>query len=131
MLGIMNGTLSTASSDRAINYWWGLDSGVIDVQLSDQLPEGVRYMAEVLKKGIMKGQISPFGAKIYDQNGILRCDGENELSAEKIMEMDWFCDNVDGQLPALEDVLPHSLDMVKLLGLPHLDDKSEREELTQ
>ena len=131
VLGIMNGTLSTASSDRAINYWWGLDSGVIDVQLSDQLPEGVRYMAEVLKKGIMKGQISPFGAKIYDQNGILRCDGENELSAEKIMEMDWFCDNVDGQLPALEDVLPHSLDMVKLLGLPHLDDKSEREELTQ
>ena len=117
VIGVLNGAFSVSHPDRAINYWWGMDSGVIDVQLSNSLPEGVRYLAQMLKNDIVKGRISPFRTKIYDQNGVLRCDGDKEPSAEELMEMDWFCDNVDGQLPAFDQLLPHSVDMVKLLGL--------------
>lgn len=128
VLGIMNGTLSTAASDKAVNYWWGLDSGVVDVQFSDSLPEGVRYMAEMLRRGLRRGDISPFRTRILDQNGILRCDGETELSPEKIMEMDWFCDNVDGTLPTMDELLPHSVDMTRLLGIRYNGIDREREE---
>lgn len=130
VLGVMNGAFGASPPDRAINYWWGMDSGVIDVLFSEELPEGVRALAQMLKKGITKGEITPFGTKIYDQNGILRCSGERMLSAEEIMEMNWFCDNVDGRLPEMDELLPHSLDMVKLLGLKR-EEKREKEEVTE
>lgn len=113
----MNGNLSQKSSDRGINYFWGMSSGVIDVRLDESLPAGVRALAEILKDGIIKGNISPFRSKIYDQNGLLRCDGERELSAEEIMGMDWFCDNVEGRLPELSEILPQSVEMAKTLGI--------------
>ena len=130
VLGVMNGALGTSHPDRAINYWWGMNSGVIDVLLSETLPEGVRALAQMLKTSIIKGDINPFGTKIYDQNGILRCDGERMLSAEEIMEMNWFCDNVDGRIPLTEELLPHSLDMVNLLGLRR-DEVREKEDGTE
>lgn len=128
VLAHLNGALSNVHSDRAVNYWWGMGSGVINVQLSDNLPSGVRALAEILKTGITKGEISPFKTPVYDQNGVLRFSGEVEPSAEELMEMDWFCDNVDGALPSFDQLLPHSLDMVKLLGIIPMDETTEREE---
>ena len=128
VLAHMNGALGNVHSDRAINYWWGMGSGVINVQLSPNLPSGVRALAEILKAGIIKGEISPFKTPVYDQNGILRFSGETEPNAEELMEMDWFCDNVDGSLPGFDQLLPHSVDMVKLLGIIPLDETTEREE---
>lgn len=130
VLGVMNGSFNVSRHDRAINYWWGMDSGVIDVLLSESLPEGVLALAQFLKKGLTNGEISPFGTKIYDQNGILRCDGERLPSAEEIMEMNWFCDNVDGRIPDMDEMLPHSLDMVNLLGLRRGEIR-EKEEVTE
>ena len=130
VLGVMNGAFSENHPDKAINYWWGMDSGVIDVLLSDELPEGVRALAQMLRRGITKGEISPFSTKIYDQNGILRCDGERMLTAEEIMEMNWFCDNVDGRLPDRDELLPLSLDMVNLLGLRR-EDKGKKEDVAE
>lgn len=114
---IFSGVWNDAPENRAINYWWGIDTGVIDVQLSPELPDGVRTLADILKKGLISGKVSPFSTRITDQNGILRCDGEHELSAEEIMHMDWLCDNVDGEIPAFEELLPRSQGLVRLLGL--------------
>jgi hypothetical protein len=130
VLGVMNGTFNLSRPDRAVNYWWGMDSGVIDVLLSDSLPEGVKALAQILKKGLIKGEISPFGTKIYDQNGILRCNGERALTAEEIMEMNWFCDNVDGRIPDMVELLPHSLDMARLLGVRR-EEIREKEDITE
>lgn len=123
----MNGGLATSHADRGINYWWGMSSGVIDVRLSESLPSGVRALGEILKNGIISGDISPFKSKIYDQNGVLRCDGEHELGAEEIMGMDWFCDNVEGRLPELNELLPQSVEMAKLLGI-QTSEKRDRED---
>ena len=117
IMSIFSGAWNDVPDNRAINYWWGMDSGVTDVQLSSSLPDGVHSLADILKKGIISGEVSPFRTRITDQHGVLRCDGERELSAEEIMRMDWFCDNVDGELPAFDALLPRSQGLVRLLGI--------------
>ncbi len=104
-------------AQRAINYWLGLDSGVIDIQLSQNLPSGVRSLALMLKNGIAAGSIDPFRTKILDQNGIVRNEGDRGFSPEELMQMDWLCENVDGAIPSFEELLPGSREMVRLLGL--------------
>lgn len=127
LLSIFSGAWNDNADGRAINYWWGMDTGVIDVQLSPSLPDGVRSLANILKSGLISGEISPFKSRITDQHGILRCDGEHELSADEIMRMDWFCDNVDGELPGFEALLPRSQGLVRLLGLYRNDIPPEKE----
>ena len=103
--------------NRAVNYWWGMDSGVIDVRLSPQLPEAVRRLAELLKKGIREGDISPFAFRIIDQQGNVRNDGTHWMLPEEIMHIDWLCDSVDGSIPAFDELLPMSRNLVRLLGI--------------
>ena len=33
------------------------------------------------------------------------------------MRMDWLCDNVEGSIPAFDDLLPQSRALVRLIGL--------------
>ena len=108
---------SWEESSKAINYWWGMASGVVDVKLSESLPAGVTSLAEILRKGILNGTVDPFCAEIRDQSGLLRSDGKTALSPEEIMRMDWLCDNVDGSIPGFDELLPRSQGLVRLLGL--------------
>ncbi|MGX8692320.1 MAG: BMP family ABC transporter substrate-binding protein [Clostridia bacterium] len=108
---------SWEESSKAINYWWGMASGVVDLKLSESLPSGVTRLAELLRKGIMNGTEDPFCAEIIDQKGLLRCDGKTALSPEEIMRMDWLCDNVDGAIPEFDELLPYSQGLVRLLGV--------------
>ena len=117
MLCIMSGEYDSKAPGQAINYWWGMNSGVIDVQLSDSIPDGVRSLAEILKKGITNGTIDPFKCRLVDQNGLVRSDGGRDLTPEEIMFMDWLCDNVEGTIPAFDQLLPSSQEMVRLLGV--------------
>ena len=101
----------------ALNYWLGMDSGVIGVQLSDKLPEGVRQMALLLKKGLMEGTLDPFMRKIIAQDGTVKNDGTRRMSPEELLRMDWLCENVVGKIPPFEDIIPISHNMVRELGL--------------
>ena len=102
---------------KAVNYWWGMDSGVIDVQLSPQLPDAVYRMAQFLKKGIRDNSLDPYEFRIVDQQGNVRNDGYRWMMADEIMHIDWLCDNVDGSIPTWEELLPMSRNMVRLLGV--------------
>ncbi len=120
ILSIFSGAwdaLKDRGRQQAINYWWGMSSGVIDVQLSDTMPDGVRHLAEILKGDIIAGSLDPFGGRITDQSGNIRNDGSISFSPEEIINMDWFCDNVDGSMPKADELLPESLDTVRVLGL--------------
>ena len=46
----------------AVNYWWGMNSGVMDVLLSRELPHDVRHLANILRSGIIAGSIDPLPA---------------------------------------------------------------------
>ena len=101
----------------ALNYWLGMDSGVIGVNLSDKLPEGVRQMANMLQRGLTDGSIDPFLRRITAQDGTLKNDGTHRFLPEELLHMDWLCDNIIGQIPPFEEILPISEKMVRELGL--------------
>lgn len=102
---------------KAVGYWWGLDSGVIDVQFNHALPDGVLRLGKLLKRSIINGALDPFRFEIYDKSGNLRADGEHCFTPEEIMKMDWLCDNVLGEIPTFEEVRPGSRELVRVLGV--------------
>ena len=104
-------------SNKAINYWWGMNSGVIDLHFSPELPEGVRSLAEILRQGIRAGTIHPFQRLIRDQAGNVVNDGSRDLSMEEILKMDWLCDRIDGSLPAFGELLSVAKPTVRRLGV--------------
>ena len=117
VLSVLNGTWQHLSGDRSMNYWWGMSSGVVSVQLSDDLPDGVQSLAKMLMEGISSDFIHPFRTRITDQSGNLRNDGSRDFTVAELMQMDWLCDSVDGRIPAFDELIPESRNTVRLLGL--------------
>ena len=114
---MLNGSWEHLSGDRSMNYWWGMSSGVVSVQLSEDLPDGIQSLAKMLMRGISTDFIHPFRTRITDQSGELRNDGSRDFTVEELMQMNWLCDNVDGRIPAFDELIPESRDTVRLLGL--------------
>ena len=115
---VLNGTWDQGKdANKAVNYWWGMNSGVIDVTLSDKLPEGLTQLADMLRKGLQDGSVDPFRRKLVAQDGTLINDGSRSLSPEELLHMDWLCENVEGSIPAFDDLLPYSQAMVRELGI--------------
>ncbi len=118
---ILNGGWDAFNSGKdgqqAVNYWWGIDSGVIDLWTSPDLPEGIQNLVQILKRGLMDDSISPFHRRIRSQDGILRNDGERWFTPDEIMHMDWLCDAVEGSIPAFEELLPKARSIVRLQGI--------------
>ena len=115
---ILAGGLQREKGDStALNYWLGMDSGVIGVEYSDRLPEGIRQMAKVLERSLSDGSLDPFRRKIIAQDGTLKNDGSRSLTPDELLRMDWLCDNVVGRIPSFSEILPYSQDMVRELGI--------------
>ncbi len=109
--------LGKSQSTQAINYWWGMSSGLIDVQFSPSLPEGIRRLVEHLCRDLRGGWFDPFLCTIRDQRGELRNDGSRGFSAEELMRMDWLCANVDGHIPALHELRPEAVETARILAI--------------
>lgn len=115
---IFNGTWEHRKAPaKAMNYWWGMDSGVIDVELSDELPPSMRYLASILRKGLQMGALDPFRRHITAQDGSVVNDGTRHFSPEELLHMDWLCENVQGCIPEFEEVLPFAQPMLRELGI--------------
>ncbi len=117
---ILNGgwdALNAEHEEQAVNYWWGMSSGVVDVLVDPALPDGVQHLAEILKRGIVDGSIDTFHRLIRSQDGVLRNDGNQWFTPEEILHMDWLCDCVDGSIPDFDQLLPMSKSLVRLQGV--------------
>ena len=125
---IMSGSWESGKEERrAVNYWWGMDTGVIDVKLSDKLPDGVRTLAELLRQGLQDGSIDPFFRPIVAQDGSVKNDGSRHLTPDEILHMDWLCENVEGAIPQFDEILPISQPMVRALGVYRDEIPAEKE----
>ena len=102
---------------KAVNYWWGMSSGVVDMLLTDALSGGVRQLAQLLQRDISNGSLFPFHRLIHDQQGQLRNDGSLWYTAEEILSMDWLCDCIDGSIPAYDELLPMAKPLARLLAV--------------
>ncbi|MBR3473843.1 MAG: BMP family ABC transporter substrate-binding protein [Oscillospiraceae bacterium] len=117
---IFNGSyeaLAKTQGEQAINYWWGMNGGLIDVDFSPALPEGLRRLAEHLCRDLRDGWFEPFRCRIRDQKGVLRCDGSNSLSTAEIMRMDWLCENVEGHIPEIQELKPEAVETSQILAI--------------
>ena len=109
--------LNYKDSGKAVNYWWGMSSGVVGLHLTDNLPDGVRHLANILCHGIIDNTIYPFHRQIRSQDGTVRNDGNQWFSPEEVLHMDWLCDCVEGGIPDFDQLLPMSRSIVRLQGV--------------
>lgn len=105
------------SVNKAINYWWGMSSGAIDVVFSRNLPIGTKRLIELLKETIMKGEFNPFTGVLYSQEGVVQEDLERSLTPEEIVGMDWLAENVIGHIPAKEELIETAIPVFTQQGI--------------
>lgn len=102
---------------KALNYWWGMSAGVIDLICSKHVPSGVRGLIEHMKEDIHNGSMSPFSGEIYDQNRELKNEANTVMKPEDIMKMDWLVENVIGDIPTKDEITDGAKIVVKLQGV--------------
>lgn len=102
---------------KAINYWWGMSADVIDVICSKNLPSSTQRLIDFLRWSIRCGSFHPFDGKIYAQKGQIIGGEGRGLTPEEIIRMGWLCDNVIGQIPAIELFKPEAQAMIRSNGV--------------
>ena len=111
------GKAEDKSTPKAVNYWLGMDSGVIGVELASRVPAGISSLATMLAKGIAGRLLDPFARRIVAQDGTVKNDGTRIFTPDELLHMDWLCENVQGSIPGFEEILPMSQSIVRELGI--------------
>lgn len=117
---IIEGTYSSSAvdkKDRATNYWWGMISGVVDVELSDAISPYTRRLVEILRRDIIGGNINPFDGELRSQEGVIRRAEEAPLTSMEVITMDWLNENVIGEIPKIDTLDDEAKATVKLSGV--------------
>ena len=103
--------------DQATNYWWGMDSGVVDIVVSDSLPSYTKRLVSVLRHDIIEGSFSPFDGELRSQEGTVISAEDEALSSKDIITMDWLNENVVGEIPAIDSLTEEAKLTVKYSGV--------------
>ena len=120
ILAILDGTWKyddDSAGSKAINYWWGMSEGVVDVVFSKHLPIGQKRLAGLLKNAISTGAFNPFSGVLYAQSGAVNDDPDGSLSPEEIMTMDWLAENVIGDIPDSGELKEQAAPVVEQQGV--------------
>ena len=104
-------------SGKALNYYWGMSAGVVDLKCSGTLPDSVRKLADLLKDDIRAGSWDPFRGPLYDQEGRLMAQAGEALSPEQVINMAWLNENIVGALPAYEELDETGKGTVGIVGV--------------
>lgn len=115
---IMDGTWKNDDNTaKAINYWWGMSSDVVDVICSQHLPLGTKRLVDLLKKTISTGEFNPFSGILYSQTGVVKDHPDTVLSPGEIMSMNWLAENIIGTIPKLEELTEHAQPALSQQGI--------------
>ena len=74
-------------------------------------------LVDLLKNTICTGEFNPFSGVLYSQNGVVQEDREETLTPEKIITMDWLCENVIGRIPKMSELTEHAIPVVMEQGI--------------
>jgi len=88
-----------AGTWKSEQYWGGMADGVVDLDISDLVPNTVKKLVSVFKEAIISETFHPFVGPLYDQEGKLRVPAGDIPSDSELLSMDWFVDNVVGTIP--------------------------------
>ena len=104
------------SGQRALNYWWGMESDAIDILYSAHVPEETKKFLNFLSGAIRNGSLSPFRGRISAKNGPVSEDENHIFTLEELMKTDWLCDNIVGHIPALDELTPEGKAVMLVQG---------------
>lgn len=106
-----------ASDVKALNYWWGLSAGVVDLIYTQNLAPGTKKLIEFVRRGIEAGAFHPFSGPLISQNGPIKLEENRTLSPEEIITMDWLAKNVIGEIPDFSSLTDAAQTVVRLQGI--------------
>ena len=87
----------------ALNYWWGMSSGAIDVITSQKLPPELLRLTETLKTAIINRSLIPFSGLLRFQDGSCLDAGEG-LAPEDLIRMDQLVEGIHGHIPVPDEL---------------------------
>ncbi len=99
---------------KAVSYWWGISSDIIDLIISREVPVGVRGLVNVMRKAIFAEDYVPFCGEITAQDGTIMGQKDTAFSAEQIITMDWFVENIVGETPLFENLTEEAKTLLNL-----------------
>lgn len=117
--GIRNDAWKTDTNEnknRAINYWWGMSAGVTELICSGKLPAETQRLVSLMTELIKNGQFKPFDTELVDNEGTVRQKAGMHMSHKDIVKMDWLLENVEGKVPAFDELKEEALPLVLLQG---------------
>lgn len=123
-------------SNKALNYYWGMSAGVVDVEYTEYLERPSLRLANFLKESIIKDICIPFLSPVITQKGDEVRSEDKSLSPEQIINMDYLVENVIGTIPKYEELSPMGKATVDTAGVeiaqsPGLDTDEAEDEATQ
>lgn len=118
---VVSGALKQEEEDneaKALNYWWGLSAGVVDLIYSRKLPEGIKRLVNTIKNLMENNEFFPFQDLLFAQDGTIKNEDGEKLNPEEIMKMNWLVANIEGDIPEIEELKDEAKAIVELKGVP-------------
>ena len=110
---------------RALNYYWGMSAGVVDVEYAPALPLASRRYADFFRSSLISGVGKPFLTPFYTQSGEIIGSRQSELTLEQIISMDYLVDNVVGSIPTYDELSPVGQETVDMVGIRQAKKKAK------
>lgn len=117
---VLNGTWKendAAVGNRAINYWWGMSAGVVDLICSQDLPRGTKQLINLFHNNICSDALIPFSGELWTQDGTVMNQSGQIISPNDIITMDWLVENVVGNIPSISDLTEEAQAVTRMQGL--------------
>ncbi len=102
---------------QAVNYWWGMSAGVVDIILGNKVSYYSKKMIDLLKDAVKSGRLNPFDGEIRSQSGIVKTADAPRLSNQEIIAMNYLNDNVIGTIPTFDELTPAGKRAVQVSGI--------------
>lgn len=117
---VLNGSWEArelTKGEQAVNYWWGMDAGVIDVIMSDKLSYYSRKLVNTLKKAVSARTLNPFDGELRSQEGLIQDADSPQLTNDEIIRMNWLNDNVVGSIPDMSELYEEARGTILVSGV--------------
>lgn len=109
---------------KSVNYWWGMNSDVLDLVLSSRIPYSSAKMISLMKEGLIKGTLNPFSGELRSTEKLIQDSHAGRLSNEQIIRMDWLNDNVIGVIPEFHELNESGRKLSKVSGVDAAKEKA-------
>lgn len=107
-------SVKEAKEKPAINYWWGISSGIIDLIMSDELPHGIETLVNIIRGQMSVDYFNPFWGQFPKQDHTMVGQKDKGLSPEEIIMMDYLVEDVIGSIPDRQELTEAARERIEL-----------------